>query len=61
MIIVNKPKNVDLYEILQLKPDATDAEIRSSYKKLALKHHPDKNNGIETKEVLNKVNFSRLN
>ena len=37
--------------MLQLKSNATDAEIRSNYKKLALKCHPDKNGGIETEEV----------
>ncbi len=49
VIAVNKP---DLYAILELKPDATKAEIRSNYRKLALKHHPDKNGDIETEEVL---------
>ncbi|KAF0561193.1 DnaJ-domain-containing protein [Gigaspora margarita] len=45
-----KPKETDLYAILQLEPNATEAEIRSSYRKLALKHHPDKNGGIATEE-----------
>ncbi|RIB14539.1 DnaJ domain-containing protein [Gigaspora rosea] len=48
--VVSKPKDTSLYEILQLNPNATDAEIRSSYRKLAPKYHPDKNNGIESKE-----------
>ncbi|CAB4401367.1 unnamed protein product [Rhizophagus irregularis] len=46
----NKPRETELYDILQLKPEATEAEIKLSYKKLALKHHPDKNGGIETEE-----------
>ncbi|CAG8571625.1 12526_t:CDS:2 [Racocetra persica] len=44
------PTNTNLYEILQLNPNATDAEIRSNYRKLASKYHPDKNGGIESEE-----------
>ncbi|CAB4382543.1 unnamed protein product [Rhizophagus irregularis] len=47
---VNKPKEMDLYEILKLKPSATKDEISSSYRKLAMKYHPDKNGGVETEE-----------
>ena len=55
VIDVNKPKATELYDILQLNPDATEAEIKSNYKKLALEHHPDKNNGVETEEVLHQI------
>lgn len=31
------------YEVLGLKPNATDAEIDNAYKKLSAQWHPDKN------------------
>lgn len=32
----------DAYRVLEISPDATDDEIRSAYRRQALKHHPDK-------------------
>ena len=41
----------DLYDILGLKKGATEQEIKSAYRKLALKWHPDKHKGEKDAET----------
>ncbi|POS85958.1 DnaJ-domain-containing protein, partial [Erysiphe pulchra] len=36
-------KDTKLYDILQVQPNCTEAELKKAYKISALKHHPDKN------------------
>ena len=38
----------NLYEILGVEKDSTDTDIKKAYRKLAIKHHPDKGGDEET-------------
>ena len=42
----------DLYAILNVEKDATQEEIKKSYRKLSMRWHPDKNN--DSKEASDK-------
>ena len=46
----------DYYDILGVSKSATAAEIKSAYRKLALKWHPDKNKDSDTHEKFKEIN-----
>jgi len=46
---------MSLYDILEVSCDATSADIKKSYHKLALLYHPDKNQGTEAAEKFKSI------
>ncbi len=45
----------DYYEVLGVAKDASEQDITKAYRKLAMKHHPDRNNGEDSQGLGRKV------
>ena len=48
---------MSLYEILELKPNASILDIKKSYRKLAKRYHPDKS-GYDSNDHFQKINYA---
>jgi curved DNA-binding protein CbpA len=48
----------DLFEVLECPRTASSAEVKKSFRKLALKMHPDKNSAPHAKEAFQKLNHA---
>eukprot|EP00545_Synedropsis_sp_CCMP1620_P013457 CAMPEP_0119003558 /NCGR_PEP_ID=MMETSP1176-20130426/630_1 /TAXON_ID=265551 /ORGANISM="Synedropsis recta cf, Strain CCMP1620" /LENGTH=584 /DNA_ID=CAMNT_0006955171 /DNA_START=140 /DNA_END=1894 /DNA_ORIENTATION=+ len=51
----------DLYKLLDLSRDATESDIKKAYRKMALKHHPDRQKGSEEEKKLAEATFREIN
>lgn len=47
--------NIDYYKVLNVKPTSTIEQIKKQYKKLALKHHPDKGGKADNFRLINEA------
>ncbi len=55
-------KGRDFYEILGIERTANQGQIKSAYRRLAMKYHPDKNPGNEeASEKFKEVSTGKMN
>lgn len=56
---MNQPENQDLYSILNLPRNASQSQIKTAYRKLALKYHPDRQSSPEEKRKCTEI-FTKI-
>jgi len=49
---------MNLYEILEIRPNSNEAEIKKAYHRLALLYHPDKSRNPETNEKFQNISYA---
>lgn len=52
---ITGPVETAFYDLLGVHPEATDADIKASYRKLALKWHPDVNDSPGAEETFKNI------
>ena len=45
----------DFYDTLGISREASDSEIKSAYRKLAMKYHPDRNKAKNAAEIFKQI------
>ena len=51
---------IDYYSILGISQLASISEIKSAYRSMAMKWHPDRNHGVDTTEMMKLINEAKL-
>ena len=52
-------RHTELYDLLEIQPDADEDTIKKAYRRLAVKYHPDKNPGNkEAEEKFKKISHA---
>lgn len=52
---MDQKKDTELYDLLGVKPTATEEDIKRAYRKLAIKYHPDKNKEPGAEDMFKKI------